>query len=345
MASTEAVPFVRSGADVAAASLHPLPEHLRSGGGEYSTSTTAATWDPWLTDPLSMPSCAAPSYTSGFPVSGWDNRGQSSVESFGPLPSSAWTPGPSHSLEGRTVLPWCYDGTLSTAADRSPSFAGSEQITADALGCDITLWDTFDLQTVFNGDGLTGAGFMSSQPSFSSVDPPEESALPDSCVQPPASPAEHGCDVNPVDTNAFDVGLHGTAAQGPGRGTKRKRAPTDDDGGGRRKRRLQGSSAFVGFPVTDPDHIPPHDRKRTYLESLEEYTVWLEDQIRTAGLVPVSMERISTFQELKARTVRTIIFHQEEVLRQLHSRRQELQHKCRDLLCTAEAALVRGLGT
>ena len=41
-----------------------------------------------------------------------------------------------------------------------------------------------------------------------------------------------------------------------------------------------------------------------YLESLEEYTVWLEDQIRTVGLVPASMERVSTFQELKARTVR-----------------------------------------
>ncbi|KAI0746093.1 hypothetical protein C8Q76DRAFT_688958 [Earliella scabrosa] len=303
-----------------------------------------------------MSFATAPFYPSGSPASNWDNEEQSGMESSGSPPLPALFAGPSLPSEWRAALPWCDVDSSLTASGPPPPLACSEQITADAPGCDITLWDTFDLQTVFNGDSLVSTASVSSQTSIPSITAPERPVLPSTYVEPQASPTEEGCEVSPIDVDAFNVGLPGTPTLTPGRGTKRKRGTPDSDGMTRtgRKRRLQSSSAFVGFPVTDPvfmltqlgsDHIPPHDRKRMYLESLEEYTVWLEDQIRIVGLVPASMERVSTFQELKARTVRTVIFHQEEVLRNLHLRRQDLQNKCRDLLRTAEAALVRGLET
>ena len=41
------------------------------------------------------------------------------------------------------------------------------------------------------------------------------------------------------------------------------------------------------------DTITSHDKKRSYLECLEEYVQWLHEQIRLIGYEPVPLERIS----------------------------------------------------
>ena len=50
------------------------------------------------------------------------------------------------------------------------------------------------------------------------------------------------------------------------------------------------------------DEINTHVKKRTFLEGLEEYVEWLEDQIRLAGHVPVTMYRVPTYPVREFRT-------------------------------------------
>ncbi|KAI0702206.1 hypothetical protein C8Q76DRAFT_802498 [Earliella scabrosa] len=136
------------------------------------------------------------------------------------------------------------------------------------------------------------------------------------------------------------IPLAGAAPKGCGSTgmKKRKRACEDDTPTRARKKWFRSLSVNAGFPVTDPDRISAHERKRTYLESLEEYILWLEDQVRLAGLQPVEMERISTYREMEAKSMGTILFHQVEVLRGLHTRNQEIKTEHQHLMSAAENA-------
>ncbi|KAI0713809.1 hypothetical protein C8Q76DRAFT_693612 [Earliella scabrosa] len=71
-----------------------------------------------------------------------------------------------------------------------------------------------------------------------------------------------------------------------------------------RKRYFRSTSVNVGFAVSDPDSISTHEKKRAYLDGLEEYVLWLEDQVRSTGRVPIPMRRISNYPELGTKSTR-----------------------------------------
>lgn len=52
------------------------------------------------------------------------------------------------------------------------------------------------------------------------------------------------------------------------------------------------------------DRITSHDKKRSYLECLEEYVQWLHEEVRRAGETPVPLERISKYDGLSNRSLR-----------------------------------------
>ncbi|EKM61183.1 uncharacterized protein PHACADRAFT_190331 [Phanerochaete carnosa HHB-10118-sp] len=60
----------------------------------------------------------------------------------------------------------------------------------------------------------------------------------------------------------------------------------------------------VGFQPTDPDTVTSHDKKRHYLECLEQYILWLHDQIGLAGHAPSRLERIDSYRGLNSPTIR-----------------------------------------
>ena len=78
----------------------------------------------------------------------------------------------------------------------------------------------------------------------------------------------------------------------------------------------------IGFSPTDPyvyadrypstivsqifrsDTISSHDKKRYYLECLEQYITYLHDQLRLVGHEPEPLERVSTYRGLTSRSIR-----------------------------------------
>jgi hypothetical protein len=81
----------------------------------------------------------------------------------------------------------------------------------------------------------------------------------------------------------------------------------------------------IGFSPTDPyaqltaflliaahvvlrsDTISSHDKKRYYLECLEQYITYLHEQLRLVGHEPVPLERVSTYRGLTSRSIRVTI--------------------------------------
>lgn len=52
------------------------------------------------------------------------------------------------------------------------------------------------------------------------------------------------------------------------------------------------------------DTISSHDKKRYYLECLEQYITFLHEQLRLVGHEPVALERVSTYRGLTSRSIR-----------------------------------------
>ncbi|KAI0704943.1 hypothetical protein BC835DRAFT_1468577 [Cytidiella melzeri] len=71
-----------------------------------------------------------------------------------------------------------------------------------------------------------------------------------------------------------------------------------------RKSYFRAVADYVGFKPTDPDTITSHDKKRQYLETLEQYIIWLHDQIKLVGQTPMPMQRVDTCRELSSDSVR-----------------------------------------
>ncbi|KAI0715245.1 hypothetical protein C8Q76DRAFT_618928 [Earliella scabrosa] len=98
-----------------------------------------------------------------------------------------------------------------------------------------------------------------------------------------------------------------------------------------RKAYFRSVSDNVGFTITDPDSITSHDKKRSYLECLEEYVQWLHEQIHLVGHKPVTLERISTYRGLKNRSLRTILVHNQNTLYKLNMQKLEAEAKYMEL--------------
>lgn len=56
------------------------------------------------------------------------------------------------------------------------------------------------------------------------------------------------------------------------------------------------------------DTITSHDKKRCYLECLEEYVQWMHEQLRLVGQEPIQVERVSSYRGLKSRSIRVSAF-------------------------------------
>lgn len=58
------------------------------------------------------------------------------------------------------------------------------------------------------------------------------------------------------------------------------------------------------FKMFRSDTISSHDKKRYYLECLEQYITYLHDQLRLVGHEPTQLERVSTYRGLTSRSIR-----------------------------------------
>ncbi|KAI0722465.1 hypothetical protein C8Q76DRAFT_793517 [Earliella scabrosa] len=107
----------------------------------------------------------------------------------------------------------------------------------------------------------------------------------------------------------------------------RKAKKPEAEVGHLRKRYFNSTAVNVGFPVTDPDEITCHGKKRAFLEGLEEYVEWLEEQMRAAGLQPAIMEKDPVYRvpELRTRSTRIVLIQKQRVLRELHLKKQQLE--------------------
>ncbi|KZV71297.1 hypothetical protein PENSPDRAFT_684700 [Peniophora sp. CONT] len=86
-----------------------------------------------------------------------------------------------------------------------------------------------------------------------------------------------------------------------------------------RQARLRYMSESVGFQPTDPDTLSCHEKKRNYIECLENYVGWLRAQCEIANVDAGDIERIQSYKGLGTRSVRTMIVHMQKGLRTDHS--------------------------
>ena len=59
--------------------------------------------------------------------------------------------------------------------------------------------------------------------------------------------------------------------------------------------------------ISFSDTITSHDKKRLYLECLENYVIYLNQQMRLVGLDPIPIERVSSGRGLVSRSIRVSI--------------------------------------
>ncbi|KAF9229350.1 hypothetical protein BS17DRAFT_743325 [Gyrodon lividus] len=105
-----------------------------------------------------------------------------------------------------------------------------------------------------------------------------------------------------------------------------------------RKARQRAVAEEIGFTPTDPcvpqfsislvsvsrpggyhsDTISSHEKKRHYLECLEQYVLYLHEQLRLVQTQPLTLERVSTYRGLSSRSIRTLLVHMQNTNRTLH---------------------------
>ncbi|TFY61740.1 hypothetical protein EVJ58_g4324 [Rhodofomes roseus] len=98
-----------------------------------------------------------------------------------------------------------------------------------------------------------------------------------------------------------------------------------------RKAYFRRVAEAVGFNPTDPDSITSHDKKRSYLECLEQYVQWLHEQTRLVGREPVALERVQQYRGPSSRSIRTLLVHMQDEVRELHQQMVEDERAYMDL--------------
>lgn len=56
------------------------------------------------------------------------------------------------------------------------------------------------------------------------------------------------------------------------------------------------------------DRMSAHEKKRYYLEALEQYVIYVHEQLRLVNTEPVPLERVSTYRGMNSRSIRVNIF-------------------------------------
>ncbi|KAF7339412.1 hypothetical protein MSAN_02155200 [Mycena sanguinolenta] len=79
----------------------------------------------------------------------------------------------------------------------------------------------------------------------------------------------------------------------------------------RSKPRLDRVSKLVasGFPRSDPETVSMHEKKRLYIQCLEQYIESLHQHCANLGIEPVPLERVSAYRGLTTHSMRTILIH------------------------------------
>ncbi|TFK41087.1 hypothetical protein BDQ12DRAFT_678870 [Crucibulum laeve] len=134
--------------------------------------------------------------------------------------------------------------------------------------------------------------------------------------------------------------------------------PFDSRPDNARKARLRVVAEDLGFIPTDPsistcsamfaslniglpsDTITSHEKKRHYLECLEQYVTYLHQQLGLVGAIPHPFERIASYGGLDNRSVRTLLLHMEDVNRKLNLRTLYEEQRflgLRDAVCIQNA--------
>ncbi|KAK1232673.1 hypothetical protein PQX77_004149 [Marasmius sp. AFHP31] len=67
------------------------------------------------------------------------------------------------------------------------------------------------------------------------------------------------------------------------------------------------------------DGISSHEKKRQLLECLEQYVLYLHEQLALTGVEPVPLERTANYRGLSSRSIRTLLVHTENTNRKLNS--------------------------
>ncbi|KAL0072031.1 hypothetical protein AAF712_000954 [Marasmius tenuissimus] len=101
------------------------------------------------------------------------------------------------------------------------------------------------------------------------------------------------------------------------------------DSGSTSSQRVQ-SCVPVGLPLVQPTELPTftqpardgissHEKKRQLLECLEQYVLYLHEQLALVGVEPVPLERTANYRGLSSRSIRTLLVHTENMNRKLNS--------------------------
>ncbi|KAG7099281.1 hypothetical protein E1B28_001140 [Marasmius oreades] len=87
-------------------------------------------------------------------------------------------------------------------------------------------------------------------------------------------------------------------------------------------RNVQSFQPMDALPRGQPsrDGISSHEKKRQLLECLEQYVIYLHEQLTLLGAEPVSLERVDNYRGLGSRSIRTLLLHMENT-------NEKLSHK------------------
>ncbi|TBU62004.1 hypothetical protein BD310DRAFT_811616 [Dichomitus squalens] len=122
-----------------------------------------------------------------------------------------------------------------------------------------------------------------------------------------------------------------SSSSGPSLAKRKRESREKPENLNQRKAYFRAVSENVGFTITDPDTITSHDKKRSYLECLEEYVQWLHEQIRLVGHEPVPLERISTYRGLRNNSLRTMLVHMQTTIRDRNVQKQRAEERFLEL--------------
>ncbi|THV04881.1 hypothetical protein K435DRAFT_835141 [Dendrothele bispora CBS 962.96] len=77
----------------------------------------------------------------------------------------------------------------------------------------------------------------------------------------------------------------------------------------------------------EQESISSHEKKRQYLECLEQYVMYLQDQLNTIGVEPAALERVQDHKGMSSQSIRTLLVHMENTSRKLNAVVLEEEHK------------------
>ncbi|OCH95788.1 hypothetical protein OBBRIDRAFT_501911 [Obba rivulosa] len=245
-----------------------------------------------------------------------------------------------------TFLPYqptSYDSAGNNAHYMQPSYSSSDPLAS--YGTELPLHAPIPLSSYTSLLGNATHGASISEPSLpADVTPPAPAPVPARRLAAPPlangilehnSPLDYYCNApqvmfptpcelltnltarersGPADTQGAD------ATQAEPAQAARKSKAADKQPENQRKAYFRAVADSVGFQPTDPDTITSHDKKRSYLECLEQYVQWLHEQIRLVGREPISIERVSTYRGLNSRSIRTLLVHMQDEIRKLNQK-------------------------